>query len=193
VYRYFLLREIPFGQDGNFSEDAILTRLQSDLANDLGNLVNRTLSMIERYCGGHIPQTQGSSLGDDEALKQAALALPGVLGETMQRVEFSSALEAMMRVASQANQYIETSAPWKLAKQEATTQRLHTVLGVLAEVIRIVTIVLEPFMPSVSAAIWQQLGCGDRIRRLQDAEQWSELTPGQPIGPHPVLFPKGQQ
>ena len=94
-----------------------------------------------------------------------------------------------MRVVSHANRYIEVVSPWKLAKQPESTSRLSTVLHLLAEVIRIVAITLEPFLPSVAAAIWQQLGCGDAPRRLQDATEWPRLVPGQAIGAHPVLFP----
>jgi methionyl-tRNA synthetase len=191
VYRYFLLREVPFGQDGAFSEGALVTRLHADLANDLGNLVNRTLSMLERYGAGKIPQPGPVGCAvDDEPLQRAAVQLPGRMEAAMARVEFSVALEAVMQLVNQANRYIEATAPWKLAKEEGRMTRLHTVLYVLAEVVRIVAILLEPFMPSVSSAIWQQLGCGTRPRRLRDASQWGLIDAGQPIGAHPVLFPK---
>jgi methionyl-tRNA synthetase len=191
VYRYFLLREVPFGQDGSFSEDALLTRLNADLANDLGNLVNRTCAMIDRYGQGKIPARAPVGCAvEDAPLQQAAVSLPRALEQAMSRLEFSAALEAVMSVATRANQYIETAAPWKLAKQPDGTPRLHAVLRVLAEVIRILSIVSEPFMPSVSAAIWAQLGCGNRPRRLADAAVWQGLLDGQPLGPHPVLFPR---
>ena len=191
VYRYFLLHEVPFGQDGSFSEDAIVTRLNADLANDLGNLVHRTCSMIERYCQGKIPPAAPIGCAvEDEPLRQAAVGLAATVDEAMGRIEFSVALEAIMRVVTQANQYIETTAPWKLAKQPDAAPRLQMVLRILSEVIRIVTITLEPFMPSVAAAMWQQLGCGEAPRRLQDASLWPKLASGQPLGPHPVLFPR---
>ena len=191
IYRYFLLREIPFGQDGSFSEEALLKRLGADLGNDLGNLVNRTLSMVERYCDGKIPPptTVGCAV-EDAPFQEMALALAGRVDEAMQHIEFSGALEAIMRVVSKANSYIETVAPWKLAKQPEMAPRLRTVLMVLAEVVRIMTITLEPFMPSVAEAIWQQLGCGTTPRRLADAARWGVLSSGQPIGAHPVLFPR---
>ena len=190
VYRYFLLREIPFGQDGTFSEDAVSVRLQSDLANDLGNLVHRTLSMIGRYCAGRIPAASVPGCAvEDEPLRQSAVALPVLLDEAMARVDFSAALDAVMRVVAQANRYVESQAPWKLAKQEPHA-RLDTVLNTLAELLRIVAISLEPFTPSVADAIWQQLGCGVAPRRLQDAAGWPGLTPGQAIGRPQVLFPR---
>ena len=193
VYRYFLLREVPFGQDGAFSEDALMTRLNADLANDLGNLVNRTSSMIERYAQGVIPSTPVGCAVDDAPLQEAALQLSHQVEAAMDRLEFSVALEAIMRVVSGANQYIEQVAPWKLAKQPEGAKRLAIVLNVLAEVIRIVAITLEPFTPAVASAIWQQLGCGSAPRRMQDAAVWAQLPVGQRIGPHPVLFPRPEK
>ena len=194
IYRYFLLREVPFGQDGSFSEEALFTRLDADLANDLGNLVNRALSMIERYCGGTIPQPGPVGCAvEDQPLQQAALGVATRVDAAMARIEFSNALEAIMDVVSQANRYIEVSAPWKLAKQPDHIKRLHTVLFVLVDVIRVTAINLEPFMPAIAAAIWQQLGCGETPRRLQDAARWGQLTPGRAIGAHPVLFPRSQE
>ena len=191
AYRYFLLREIPFGQDGSFSEDAIMIRLHADLANDLGNLVNRTCSMIERYCQGAIPPAAAVGCAvEDEPLRQAAVGLAGTMDQAMVNLEFSTALEAVMAVVSQANRYIETAAPWKLAKQPDQAPRLRAVMHVLAEVIRIVSITLEPFMPSVAEAIWQQLGFGAQPRRLADAARWPGVSGGESIRAHPVLFPR---
>jgi methionyl-tRNA synthetase len=196
IYRYFLLREVPFGQDGAFSEDALFGRLNADLANDLGNLVNRTLSMIERYCQARIPRADSAGPGgaspEDAPLQRAAVQLAGRLDTAMARVEFSAALDAIMQVVSQANRYVEAAAPWKLAKEEGKRARLHAVLYVLADVVRIIAIALEPFMPSVSSEIWQQLGCGSAPRRLQDASQWGLIDAGQVIGKAAVLFPKHQ-
>ncbi len=191
VYRYFLLREVSFGQDGSFSEDAILKRLETDLANDLGNLVNRTCAMIERYCEGKIPALAPIGCAvEDAPLMDAALQLLAVVDQAMTRVDFSVGLEGIFTVVSQANRYIEAAAPWKLAKRPDARARLGTVLRVLAEVIRIVSLTLEPFMPSVASAIWQQLGCADLPRRLDDSARWPGLATSQPIGAHPVLFPK---
>ncbi|MBI4323382.1 MAG: methionine--tRNA ligase [Candidatus Omnitrophica bacterium] len=195
VYRYFLLRDVPFGQDGAFSEEALLGRLEADLANDLGNLVNRTLSMIERYCGGKIPSTTqlGRSAQYDDPLQQATHDLAKQVDTAMSRIEFANALDAIMRVVSQANQYIELTAPWKLTKGQGDggVQRLHTVLSILAHVIHVVAITLESFMPSVSEAIWQQLGMGDSPRRLADATSWTgDPLAGKTLGKREVLFPK---
>ena len=189
VYRYFLLREVPFGQDGAFSEEALMIRLQADLANDLGNLVHRTLSMIKRYCQGSLPAAGPvGCAGDDEPLRQKALALSARLSAALDELNFSAALEAIFQLVTHANRYIEGQAPWQLAKA-ADPRRLQTVLSVLAEVLRIVAISLEPFMPAVSTAIWQQLGMGDAPRRLSDATQWTGLSSGQALGKREVLFP----
>lgn len=193
VYRYFLLREIPFGQDGGFSEDAIFTRLHSDLGNDLGNLVNRTLSMIGRYCEGKIPQAPKVSTAEARPLHDSAVTLPNVISDAMDRVEFSVALEAIMRVVTTANQYIEQSAPWKLAKNPDELGKLKDVLATLAEVIRIVAITLEPFMPLVSAEIWKQLGCGDQPRRIENISKWPGLGKDQPTQMGAVLFPRDRK
>ena len=190
VYRYFLLREIPFGQDGVFSEEAILTRLNADLANDLGNLVNRALSMLERYAQGKMPAPGAVGCAvEDEPLRQEALALAERVERAMQLLNFSQALEAIMALVSHANRYIESQAPWQLAKS-GSTDRLQTVVGMPAEAIRVSAILLEPFMPSVSTAIWEQLGMGTSPRRLVDATRWPALQAGQPLGTRSVLFPK---
>lgn len=190
VYRYFLLREVPFGQDGNFSEDAIRTRLESDLANDLGNLLHRSLSMIARYCEGRIPVF--SSVGcaeDDVSMQETATGLWKLIPPAMERLEFSNVLEAVMQMVSQANRHIESQAPWQLHKA-GQNARLGSVLRVAAEVLRVSAIALEPFMPLVSSAIWQQLGCGELPRRFEDVAKWPVLVAGQQIGSPQVLFPR---
>ena len=188
VYRYFLLREISFGQDGSFSEDALAARLSADLGNDLGNLVNRTLSMLGRYAQGCVPSAAPDA-AEDGAIREAAVALPGAIARAMSRVDFSAALEAVMSLVAQANRYIEVQAPWKLAKT-GPPERLAAVLSTLAETLRAVAITLEPFMPTVASAIWQQLGCGTAPRRLADVARWPGLPAGQAIGKAQVLFPR---
>lgn len=190
VYRYFLLREIPFGQDGHFTEAAVRARLDADLANDLGNLVHRTLSMIQRYCDGAIPKAAAVGCAvEDEPLRAGAARLPDVVEGAMARVDFSSALAAILRVVTQANRYIETQAPWQLAK-DGSRERLCAVLSVLAEVIRIVAIMLEPFMPSVAEAMWRQLGLAAAPRHLENARRWPGLIAGRSVGTPQVLFPR---
>ncbi len=190
VYRYFLLREVPFGQDGSFSEDAIAKRLETDLANDLGNLVHRTLSMIERYSQGRLPGLGPVGCAvEDMPLRDEAVGLVKQLDERLPVLDFSGALEAVFHLITHANRYIESTAPWQLAKGKDST-RLQTVLTTLAEVIRVVAIALSPFMPSVAQAIWEQLGLRDVPRRWPDATQWPTLTAGQSLGTRHVLFPR---
>jgi methionyl-tRNA synthetase len=187
VYRYFLLRDVPFGQDGAFSEDALRARLASDLANDLGNLVHRTLSMVERYAGGRVP-AMGALSVDDQALRDQAVGLPGRQREALVSLNFAQALDAAFQLVGTANRYIEAQAPWQLAKA-GDPARLHTVLAVLVEAIRVTAIALHPYMPSVADAIWQQLGLSDRPMRLADAAQWAQLAAGHALGARAVLFP----
>jgi methionyl-tRNA synthetase len=195
VYRYSLLREVPFGQDGLFSEEALFARLDADLANDLGNLVNRTLSMIERYLRGTVPLIPLDELDvigspNHRELAGAAIDLSDGVIRTMERLEFSNALERIIAVAARANQYIETAAPWKLAKQPDGEIILKQVLGTLAEVLRILSLHLSPFMPSVARAIWAQLGLDGEPERLSQAV-WTETAGSRRIAAeHPVLFPK---
>ena len=150
--------------------------------------------MLDRYCHSTIPPsaTVGCAV-DDLSITQAGVGLAAEVEAAMSRLAFSNALEAIMRLVAQANQYIEAVAPWNVAKQANALPRLEGVLRILAEVLRILAIVLDPFMPSVAATIWQQLGCGAAPRRLQDASQWMQLQTGQAVGPHPVLFPRTQQ
>lgn len=191
IYRYFLMREVSFGQDGSFSEEAIESRFAADLANDLGNLVNRTLSMLDKYCGSVIPKATFDNAAD-QALRDAAIALPGCFEKTIPELEFSKALEAVMRVVSQANRYIEEQMPWKLAKEESP-DRLHAVLRTLTETLRVTAIMLYPFMPSVAEEIWRQLGLEKPIQTLKEAANWPGLAEGQQCVDHPVLFPRAKR
>jgi methionyl-tRNA synthetase len=126
---------------------------------------------------------------EDEPLRQEALGLCHQLDPAMQTFNFAAALETIFHLVNGANRYIETQAPWQLAKA-AHLSRLQAVLAVLAEVIRIVAIALEPVMPLVSTSIWNQLGLGDGPRRLADASRWPGIVSGQPLGKRVVLFPK---
>ncbi|MBI4598122.1 MAG: methionine--tRNA ligase [Candidatus Omnitrophica bacterium] len=193
IYRYFLLREIPFGQDGSFSEDALFKRLDADLANDLGNLVNRTCSMLERYCQGVIPQADGvGASSDDAALWTAAQQVSSAVDASMSRVDFSGALEAIMAVVTQTNQYIERTAPWKLAKQPESVRRLHVVLVTMASVVRALAAQLQPFMPSVADAMWEQLGYTGVSHTADPTLVTASWPSAHPIGAHPVLFPRAK-
>ena len=186
--RYFLLREIVFGQDGSFSYDALVQRYNSDLANGLGNLASRTLSMIQQYRGGAIPASDGDSpIG--EACTQT---VSGVL-ESLEKLEFSRALESVWSLISVADKYIVEHAPWKLAKsaEKADQERLDCVLYTAAEVLRIVCGLLSPVVPTGVASIWNQLGFDSNPGRISAADlHFGHLPAGQKIRPTGAVYPR---
>ena len=153
--RYFLLREVPFGNDGDFSHRALVTRMNVELANDLGNLAQRSLSLIARNCDGVLPATGDATAEDAEMLAMAA-ALPARLGTILDRQAFHEALEEIWKVVRAANAYIDRQAPWALRKTDPV--RMASVLRVLADVLRYIATVLQPFMPDSMAKLLDQLG-----------------------------------
>jgi methionyl-tRNA synthetase len=153
--RFFLLREVPFGNDGNFSRKALISRLNVELANDFGNLAQRTLSLVARNCDGALPP-QGMHTEDDAGLLDAAEALPGLLRERLDRQAFGDALEDVWKVIRAANGYIDRQAPWALKKTDPA--RMADVLRVLVDVIRSCATILQPFMPDAMASMLDQLG-----------------------------------
>ncbi len=161
--RFFLLREVPFGGDGDYSRKALIGRLNIELANDLGNLAQRTLSLIARNCGGMMPQ-RGIMTDADIGLLGHAEALPALMREQLDRQALHEALEAVWRVIRASNGYIDRQAPWALKKTDAI--RMQAVLHVLADVLRHVAIVLQPFMPTSMAAMLDQLGIAADQRQL---------------------------
>jgi methionyl-tRNA synthetase len=159
VYRYFLLRDVPFGLDGNFSEEAIIKRFNSDLANDLGNLVYRTLTMIEKYFAGKIPQAEFQAKdGQSRAIELKIKTLDSLISDAFsQGYNFSSALEGIWGLVNMANKYVEDTKPWNLAK-EKKAQELRNFILVLVKVIREVARLIAPFMPGTAASIEEQIG-----------------------------------
>ncbi len=185
--RYFLLREIVFGNDGNFSRDALITRINSDLANDLGNLLHRTVSMIEKYHGGVVTNA-GVSEAVDEDLQALVKTTVANFEKDMDAMEINSAIKGVWALISRANKYIDETGPWILAKDEAKAARLQTVMYNLAETLRVVAILVAPFIPSTSPKIYTQLGLEVPAEfLLADAEfgkmESTKVQKGEPLYP----------
>lgn len=189
--RYFLLKEITLGQDGNFSRDAFINRINADLANDLGNLLHRTLSMIGRFNGGVI-QAAGKKEAIDAELAQLAHNTAANYEKNMESMEINAALKEIWALVSRSNKYIDETAPWALAKDPAKRARLDTVMYNLAEVLRIVTILVSPFMPTTAPKIWAQLGIETAFAdvRLHDAQSWGLLAAGTKVAKPEPIFPR---
>ena len=155
--RYYLLREFTFGSDGSFSNENLINRINSDLANDLGNLVSRTVAMVQKYFGGTLPTEREAGEFDDE-LKSLALATKGDAEKELDKFNYSVALTNIWKLVSRTNKYIDETAPWALAKDESKKARLAEVMYNLCESIRMVSVLVAPFMPETSAEIRRQLG-----------------------------------
>jgi methionyl-tRNA synthetase len=181
--RYLLLTEFPFGTDGDVNLDTLVARYNAELANDLGNLLNRTVSMINRYEGGIVPAS-GAETSLDAEVRAMALALFGQMDTAFRALEFAAASDALRAVVARANRYVEETAPWKLARVDVG--RLATVLYTLAEVERLIAVALWPFMPRTSNRMLEQLGVAGLISTI-----WGELAPGTKVAGQPEpLFPR---
>ena len=187
--RFFLLRTFPFGSDGNFSNEALIGRINTDLANDLGNLVSRTTAMVEKYFGGTLPTERESSDADDD-LKQMASTLRDRYETEMEHFQFQNALEQVFKTIQRANKYIDENAPWTLAKDPANRARLATVMYNLLETIRICAVLLTPFIPDSAEKIFDQIGACPCCRTWEKANVWGSLRPDVTVHKGEALFPR---
>jgi len=188
--RYFLMREVVFGQDGNFSYDALVTRYNSDLANGLGNLASRTAAMIEKNFGGKIPKPGPRSPQDDVLAKVTSEAI----GETLERFEnfeFARSLEAIWAAIAAADKYLTSEQPWALGDSDADMQRKATILWTTAELLRIVTVLAHPVLPESTVKVWALLGQPGKVSGVElDGLRWGQLAFGVQLGKAQALFPR---
>jgi methionyl-tRNA synthetase len=190
--RYYLLRDVPFGQDGNFSHEALLTRYNSDLANGLGNLASRTLTMIGRYCEGQVPAAHSAAIGDAEkSLAAAVTEATRASTAQFEELSFSRALELIWAAIAQVDGYITAAKPWSLAEDPAARARLETVLYYAAESLRILVTLAHPALPLSTEKIWRQLGQFGALGEARiDQLAWGALRPGTLIGEPAAVFPR---
>jgi methionyl-tRNA synthetase len=194
--RYFLLREIVFGQDGSFSFDALVQRFNADLANDLGNLSSRTLSMIARYFGGEIPYPSASARSDaDDAIQTLAQKTIEDFNAQFEQFQFSRALETAWALVAAVNKYIVENEPWAVAERDDkdSRARLATILHTSVEALRVVTALVHPIIPEATTRIWEQLGLGE-IQQL-DLRQlgWGQIQAGTMLGKVEAVFPRADK
>jgi methionyl-tRNA synthetase len=195
--RYFLLREVVFGQDGSFSFDALLQRYNADLANDLGNLASRTLTMIGKYFGGQLPYPSAAAArvpADDQIVKLGSATI-GEFNRLFADYQLSRAIETVWVLVRAVNKYLVETEPWAIAEKqdESSKARLGTILYTAAEALRISSTLLHPVMPEATAKIWLQLGLGDLARARLDQLAWGQLPVGAKLGELGAVFPRADK
>ena len=185
--RYFFLREVPFGQDGSFTHEAVVNRINADLANDLGNLAQRSLSMIAKNCGAQIPEPV-SLTEADETILEASAALLEVCREAIDRQAIHKAIEAVWQVVADANRYFAGQEPWALKKTDPA--RMGTILWVTAEVVRRVAVLSQPYVPAAAGKFLDQLGVSPEDRTFAALSPEGDLKAGTKIATPQPVFPR---
>lgn len=188
--KYFLLREFSFGADGSFTKEKFIARLNSDLANDLGNLVSRTAAMIEKYNQGILPEAD-YTFEFDASLKETVTAAPEKVSAAMDHLNYSGALEEIWKVISRTNKYIDETQPWVLAKSEDDKAKLDTVLYNLTEAIRVISVLIRPFMEKTSNTIWAQFSIQEgELSLWENLSKWGIMKAGAKVSKGDVMFPR---
>jgi len=189
AYRYYFLREIPWGQDGNFSWESIVARSNADLANGLGNLASRVLAMVDSNMEGRVPKPSADGPG---ALASAAADLAARYDAAVDAVDLTGAVTALSDFVGEMNRYLVETAPWALAKDPSRREELAGVLYDSLEGLRLIAIFSEPVMPSAAARLWEQLGMAEPLdaQRIPEAAAWGGMRPGTAVARGPALFPR---
>ena len=185
IFRYFLLREIPFGQDGDYSRKSLVNRVNGELVNGLGNLVSRSLGMIERYLGGVVPEPAESSESEKE-IENFYRETAQQVHSDLEELAFNRALSRIWEFIALVNRYVDNTAPWKLAKQQEQGERLETVLWTLVESIRVISLLVYPFLPETARDIREKIGLSPEFG-AEDAH-WGGTKPGTAIKKGGNLF-----